>query len=290
MKRTLDNYNVLLVTMDSCRFDSAARAHTPVLDELGPLRRAITPGTFTLPAHMAFFSGYLPNVIEWPLADYYSRQKFQLWRLSRAKEKPRDTYGFLLEGDTILEGFRNAGYGTVGAGGVRWFLTKTLTGQFDEFHFWGPRDYSEWFALRNSDDFALNHVDELAGAVASHDRWFLFVNCLETHAPYNNGADGIDPEVQDVIGRGEPIWAGRTVHDLATCLSDRDFKLLHRAQIRAVEIVDQRLGVLIERLPRPFIVVVCGDHGEAFGEEGRWGHGFPADPVTHVPMVVGFVE
>jgi membrane-anchored protein YejM (alkaline phosphatase superfamily) len=172
---------------------------------------------------------------------------------------------------------------------VRWFLTRTLTQEFDEFLFWGPRDYANWFALREPHDFALNHHEDLVRAVARHPKWFLFVNCLETHAPYNNGLDAPDEEVRRVIDRGAPIWAGRRRRALDVSLSRDEFHVLHRAQQRAVEVIDERIGRLVEALPRPFVVVCCGDHGEAFGEDGRWGHGFPSPAVQQVPMVVGYV-
>jgi arylsulfatase A-like enzyme len=288
--RPMSEYNVLVVTLDSCRFDSVARARTPFLDTLGPLRRALTPGTFTLPAHAAFFSGYLPNVTELPHQDYYSREKKQLWRLSRAKHKPADTYELLLQGDSIIDGFRNAGYHTLGAGGVRWFLTQQLTHQFHEFHFWGPRDYKEWFITRTHDDFALNHADELVARLKPHQRWFAFINALETHAPYNNGADPVDEQVTRIIADAEPIWAGRRAKALDVAIPPQDFHTLHRAQIRAVEVVDQRLHRLVTALPGPTAVVVCGDHGESFGEDGRWGHGFPTEPVMNVPLIIGFTD
>lgn len=289
-RRPWSEYNVLMITMDSCRFDSAGMARTPNLSRLGPLRKAMAPATFTLPAHMSFFHGYLPTVVEWPLEDYYSREAFHLWRVSRAKARPTSTIGLLLQGDTITEGFRNLGYRVVGAGGVRWFLTKTLTSLFDEFHFWGPGDYSNWFATRGHDDFALNHVDTLVESIARFDRYFLFVNALETHAPYNNGVDEVDEEVQRVIARAAPIWAGRRRRTLDVHLSPAEFAAMHRAQIRAVEAIDMRVGRLLSCLPRPIIVVVCGDHGECFGEDGQWGHGFVAAPIFEVPMYVGFVE
>jgi arylsulfatase A-like enzyme len=289
-QRPLSEYNVLLVTLDSCRFDSLARAATPFLDTLGPLRRAWTPGTFTLPAHMAFFAGYLPNVTELPHLDYYSREKKQLWRLSRAKHKPENSYGLMLHGDSLIEGFRQAGYYTLGAGGVRWFLTKQLTHEFDEFLFWGPRDYAVWFINRTADDFALNHQTELLERLSGHPRWFCFINALETHAPYDNGLDPVDSEVTRIISAAEPIWAGRKHRELDVSIPDRDFKTLHKAQIRSVEVVDERLQRLVEALPGPTAVIVCGDHGECFGEDGRWGHGFPADSVLSVPLIVGFTE
>lgn len=281
--------NIVVITVDSCRFDSAALARTPTLDSLGPLRRAVTPGVFTLPAHMAFFSGYFPNVMELPHLDYYSREMRQLWRLSRAKQKSRDSYHLQLEGDTLWEGFHKAGYHLLGAGGVRWFLTKTLTQGFDEFLFRGPHDYSDWFAQRGPEDFALAHPDELVERLPSDRPWFLFVNALETHAPYNNGLTQQSPEIAEIIARGAPIWAGRTRRGLHVELGPGDFKALHLAQVAAVEAVDQRLATLFAMLPKPFIALVCADHGESFGEGGNWGHGFPAEPVNNVPLWVGAV-
>jgi hypothetical protein len=275
--------------VDCCRFDTAGLASTPTLDGLGPLRRAVTSGTFTLPAHMAFFSGYFPNVMDLPHEDYYSREARQLWRLGRAKQKDRDTYHLLLEGDTLWEGFRRAGYYQMGAGGVRWFLTKTLTEGFDDFLFRGPADYSNWFAERGPDDFVLARPDILAERLPAGRPWFLFVNALETHAPYNDGATPFPEEARDVISRGTPIWAGRSGQILHTDLTRADYQLLHRLQVQALKTVDARLAALFDLLPKPFVALVCADHGECFGEGGRWGHGFPAEPVMTVPMWVGAV-
>jgi arylsulfatase A-like enzyme len=281
--------NVVLITLDCCRFDTAGLARTPLMDSIGPLRQAVTPGTFTLPAHMAFFSGYLPQVRELPLTDYYSREAQQLWRLSRAKSKARTSYWMHLEGDTLWEGFRRAGYRLIGAGGVRWFLTKTLTNGFDEFIFRGPDDYSDWFRDRTPDDFVLGSPGRIVDAVdrANGHPWFLFINCLETHAPYDDGTQPLSPAVREIITRAEPIWAGRRQRELEVDVTREEFRLLHQQQVRALETVDARLATLFEALPKPFLVVITGDHGECFGEGGLWGHGFPAEPVLHVPLVVG---
>jgi membrane-anchored protein YejM (alkaline phosphatase superfamily) len=281
--------NIVMVTVDSCRFDSAARARTPTLDALGPLRRAITPGSFTLPSHMAIFSGYMPNVVELPHLDYYSREKRQLWRLDRAKKKDRETYRMLLQGDALWEGLGRAGYKTIGAGGVRWFLTKTLTEPFDEFVFRGPHDYSDWFAQRTDDDFVLTHPEELVAHVPASRPWFLFVNALETHAPYNSEEDELSNEARAVIKKAAPIWAGRIASDLDVHVAPEEYRILHKLQISAMETVDRRLARLFDMLPKPFLVVACADHGESFGEEGKWGHGFPSATVMNVPMWVGAV-
>jgi hypothetical protein len=106
----LANANVVLVTIDSCRADTFERASTPFLRSLGPVLKAETYGTFTLPAHMAFLAGYLPKVVNGPVVDYYSRGGRQLWRLAGSRKKAVDKVGLLLEGSTIVEGYRRRGY------------------------------------------------------------------------------------------------------------------------------------------------------------------------------------
>lgn len=39
------------------------------------------------------------------------------------------------------------------------------------------------------------------------------------------------------------------------------------------------------------MIIIVADHGEYFGEEGRWRHGGPPlEPVTHIPMIVKFPQ
>ena len=47
---------------------------------------------------------------------------------------------------------------------------------------------------------------------------------------------------------------------------------------------------LTNLLPKPILVAVRGDHGEAFGERNRYGHGFPAKEVMEVPLIYGVIE
>lgn len=61
--------SILFVTLDSLRYDVARTARddglTPRLESLlpeGGWERRHTPGSFTFPAHMAFFSGFLPKL------------------------------------------------------------------------------------------------------------------------------------------------------------------------------------------------------------------------------------
>ena len=55
-------------------------------------------------------------------------------------------------------------------------------------------------------------------------------------------------------------------------------------QVEAIEYLDGQLGALFRALPDNTVVVVCGDHGECFGEDGYWGHGVHHAKVYEVPL------
>jgi arylsulfatase A-like enzyme len=57
-------------------------------------------------------------------------------------------------------------------------------------------------------------------------------------------------------------------------------------QVEAVEFLDSRLPRLFDGLPGNTIVVVCGDHGEAMGEDGFWGHAVNHPKVQEVPIAI----
>ncbi|WP_217548949.1 sulfatase-like hydrolase/transferase [Streptomyces sp. GbtcB6] len=287
----LARHDVALVTLDSLRFDVAAEAAAPNLKALGPLRRATSYGSFTLPSHAAIFGGFLPDVTEEPQWDFYSRELRQLWRLSRARRQAVPRASMLLNGDNIVEGFGRAGYRTVGAGGVRWFSSGYFPGLFDTFRYWGPDgDDTDKFAERGFGDFALDHVEELVGEVAATERSFLFVNAAETHAPYTRGTDDpFDTETQRIARSWSGSWNGGAVVPFTTA-ARKDMARLREAQRVALESVDRKLGRLFDALTRPTVVVVCADHGEAFGEKGWWGHNQPMPEVMSVPMWIGVLH
>ena len=60
-------------------------------------------------------------------------------------------------------------------------------------------------------------------------------------------------------------------------------------QVRAAGFLDKMTGELlayIRRRGRPATVVICGDHGECFGEQGLYGHAFYHEKVMEVPLLI----
>ncbi len=287
--RDLSGCNVLFVTLDCCRFDTAVQAEVPTLRRLAPIRIARTHGTYTLPAHMSFFMGYLPSVIDAPLDGLYASETKQLWRLRSGRSRQAGTVAIPIDGDNVIDGYKRMGFRTIGSGGVRWFRHAALTGLFEEFHFYGETDEYSLFAARKPHEFPLHHIDDLVRRVGS-ERYFLFVNCPETHCPYDFGEGYLSQEVQRTIETAQHIWGFKVGEASRRPVDTARLRFLHEAQKWALEAVDVQLGLLIDRLPKPLLVVVCGDHGECFGEDGHWGHGYAHPTVMEVPLVISVID
>jgi len=60
-------------------------------------------------------------------------------------------------------------------------------------------------------------------------------------------------------------------------------------QKAAAGFLDTVTGELIDYLKkrnRPTTLIICGDHGECFGEEGLFGHAFYHEKVMEVPLLI----
>jgi membrane-anchored protein YejM (alkaline phosphatase superfamily) len=262
--------NLVMLTYDSCRYDSMAKASTPVLDQYGVVHRAYSPATYTYPAHQSFFCGLLPGVLE-PVP-YYNRYVKQLIALKDAGdsivEQESGANTFTVAGvENIISGLARAGYYTVGSAGANWFAKKSLQVGFKDFYFTNHAP-------------ALDQIELVLNAIKDKARlksFFAFINFMETHTPYMHYHE---PEYH-MTARKKISWP--------PCYNPQEAEYgqkLHQAQIKAVEYLDTCLPRLLNGLPKNTIVILLGDHGEAFGEDGYWGHGVYHEKVIEVPLSI----
>ncbi|WAU79967.1 STM4013/SEN3800 family hydrolase [Streptomyces sp. Qhu-G9] len=247
--------SIVFVTLDSLRYDVAQRVleagRTPCLAERlpgGVWERRHTQGTFTLPAHMAFFSGFLPKLPQ-PL------QPARLWecRPPAFKTVPPET--FIFDAPNLLQGLAQHGYRTVCVGGVTYFSRETPLGSvlpdlFSEDH-WRPEFCSpELDSTRHQVDQAL----ELAEQYAGRQPLFLFVNISATHVPHGH-----------YLGTSEDTTA---------------------SQAAALAYADAHLGRLLDGIASRgrCLVILCADHGDAYGDDGYHGRGIAHPVVLNVPF------
>lgn len=280
---------IIFITLDCCRYDTTVMANIPFIRSLGPIRKAQSYGTYTLPSHISSFTGYLPNVTSAPLLPLYSRTNKQLWRLESARKKAPKLVEIPLKGNSIFEGYKQQGFYCLGTGGVRWFRNRLLTEHFDDFLYWGCDDYHDVFMPRKPEDFSLLHISEIVEKLSVHEKWFLFINSQETHVPYDTGG-GVSEEILHILKRASPLWGGKIKNEAEKYVTNSEFKMLHQMQVKALEEVDRRAEKLINAIPGKKLIVICGDHGEAFGEEGMYGHGFPHSVIFDVPLLISVYE
>lgn len=287
----IEECNVLFITLDSCRFDSFEIAKPNYLMSLGLLMKAKTMASYTFPAHMSFFVGYLPIVMNRNAPIYYNSELKQLWRLNTARYRSPDSVGILLNGENVFDGYRKMGYKIIGGGGVGWFNSKMLQSLFDEFHFVGPFNHDNIWRERKSDEFILNNYDKLLNSLRTSHKWFLFLNCAETHAPYDTG-NSYTHEIKKLIEYSKSCWGGKINKAVELRISKELLKPLHNLQIDSVKIIDSRIKKFMEMLPnsKPILIVICGDHGEAFGEKYLFGHGMSVVPVLDVPLIINIIN
>jgi len=257
--------NVLLLTYDSCRLDVMQAAQTPVLDSFAVVRSAQSPANFTYAAHLAFFAGILPNCND-EIA-YYNRFSKQLMGLTDMGETNvvKDSLIQLQSDRSLIHAFRAAGYQTVGAGAMNWFRQATLTDAFSKFLFTGTNANSQI-------DFLFSEIDLTCP-------FFGFINFGETHYPYSyeGKTDHCRVDVRARRMTWPPKQQGSTV--------GKDCPAFQH-QVRAAEYLDTRLPRLFSGLPDNTIVILCADHGEAFGEDGFWGHGVNHQVILEVPLAI----
>lgn len=286
------NSCVIFVTLDSCRWDTAIKAHTPFFDRLGGMRAARTHGSYTVPSHYAFFTGHLPSILHFDNeAPYYTEHRGRLWEVGA--DKPSNCTLHSFREPTIIEGYRNLGFRVVGVGGVSQFRPNGVLRQlpWEDFLYYGPSGNEEKMAARPPTWFPLNHCEEIAISLEGADKWFLFVNMPETHYPYDTGA-GLPTGMQESFRRlGQSLNLRQTDHPP----DHAESSFFHAMQVSALEVADSRLENLYFMLnernkPDSIMVIVCGDHGEMFGDiydgQPRWGHLMPAEAVMTVPLLI----
>ncbi|HZT42467.1 MAG TPA: hypothetical protein VFA07_09755 [Chthonomonadaceae bacterium] len=252
-----DSY--LFITLDSCRYDTFEAAQAPNLKAIGKLWKAEAPATFTFPSHMAMFVGFTPGVAS--ECQPYVNPKFgKIFKL-KVEWKPKGIYHILLEGRNIIHGFRKRGYLTLGTGDVSWFNPRTEAAQplIKDFHkFYFPGDY---FFLRQQVKWMQEQIQRTSKPV------FAFMNIGETHAPYYYEGAPWSKEDNPCV----PFGANNRAEEC------------RMRQRKCLEFVDEKIGPLLAQFEN---VVICGDHGDCWGEDGLWEHGISHDKVKEVPLLM----
>lgn len=255
VNQLIGTHDVLLVTLDTLRYDVAvsalSRGTTPCLERWlpnGQWEQRHSPGNFTFAAHAAFFAGFLPT----------PAKPGRHPRLFAARFAGSETTGpetCVFDAPDIVTGLRQRGYHTVCIGGVGFFNKETPLGSvfpslFDESH-WTPE---LGVTNRHSTSNQVALANGILNRTSSEKRLFLFMNVSALHQPNRVYVDGATDDTAET-------------------------------QAAALAYVDSCFPVLFEQLRArgPCLCIICSDHGTAYGEDGYWGHRLSHPVVWTVP-------
>jgi hypothetical protein len=264
----LPEESVLFISLDSCRYDTAAAAQQagtiPNLAALGPLHRAQAPSHFTYGSHACFWMGFTPGVVD-SREPWLNPKAGKLFRMAFAGHGGSDgELSFQLDGANLIEGFRLKGYRTLGSGAVDWFNTATTTGAvladpFESFFFagntWSLEDQLSW-------------IERELHATPAGQPVFVFLNVGETHVPYWHEE------------APWPRWPSPCVPFGGEACSAPESRRRQRA---CLAWVDGRLQSLLQRFAHA-TTLACADHGDCWGEDGLWEHGISHPTTLTVPL------
>lgn len=272
--------NLVLVVLDSLRFDSWVEANPANLALLGPVERRWSYASWTAPSHYNFLMGLLPHSSppEVYASEYYKRDFIRYSeRLGVEGIEFRKMLPSLFL-PTYLK--HSLGFTTQAMMSMPVLNERTVIN----------RDFDSYELMPKHNDMRAM----LAKLSFNADRpGFYILNVGETHYPY--ALPDEDPSSWPRISGVHGVFK-RLDSSEAASTEPREFfdasKLeeLRQRQIRAVEHLDIVFAELFNLLPSNTWVVVTSDHGELFGEERYFGHG----PISHekvfeVPFVEGLV-
>ena len=277
--------NVLLISIDTLRADHLGsygypRPTSPRLDQLARegarFETAVAPTSWTLPSHMSLLTGLDPL-----LTGVYVD----------TRSLPRGT-------DTLALRLAKLGYATGGvvSGGylnAKWGFARGFD-YYDDFSV-GKRHFGA-----DKQEITSPHILQLANRWL--DQWqqrdsrrpfFLFLHFYDVHYDFNPPPPYdtmFDPDYQGTLtgldfDTNPALKPGLPQRDLEHLLALYDGEIRH---------LDDHLGRFFDSLAERgvfdnTIVAVTSDHGEEFGEHGRFGHRETLyDEVLLIPLIVRF--
>jgi arylsulfatase A-like enzyme len=189
---------------------------------------------------------------------------------------------------TLAEVLRAEGYDTI-AVVSHWFVGRRvgLSQGFDVF----DESNSRGHAATTSPDLTHSALAHFAARTGDAPV-FLWVHYFDPHSPYlrhpEYGFADASDSLGDAVGPAALDAAAAEGGPLAAAARDHARNLYDEE----IAFTDRFVGVLADGIralagDRPLVIALTGDHGEAFLERGRFGHGVDVyEELVHVPLLL----
>lgn len=302
--------NVLMVTIDSLRYDRALESEratdpAPTLSSLAGSGHSFAEAYANGPNTPSSF----PTILTGTYPMFYGGYRYLDERRPFLSETLRDrgmtTVGYHSNPHLGPEKNYNQGFDVFNDGAESDDDAMTIKNVVDEYV---PADSWLYSVLRRGWHYLTMTTDTAAYAPATEitDRavdwletdwdgqtpYFMWLHYMDVHYPFTPPDRFLEEVAVDPLStRRTADLNGRMQEDPDSLTSEdrADLLDLYDGEIRYM---DHNLARLLERLEacgarEETAVVVTADHGEAFGEHGRYGHHpYNYDELIHVPLVV----
>jgi hypothetical protein len=271
--------NLVVVVLDSLRYDSWVAAEPETLAQLGTVERRWSYATWTAPSHYNLLMGLLPHTSppEVYASEYY---KQDFLRYAERLGVPDMEFKRLLPSlflPTYLK--HSLGYRTHARVSMPVLNEHTVIN----------RDFDSYRLMPSHNDMAAM-LEDMRAAREQPSFWLL--NVGETHYPYALPDEDPSqwPRISGVHGVFKRLDDERAEPDMTEFFDATRLRELRDRQIEAVRYLDGVFARLFDMLPSDTWVIVTSDHGELFGEQRYFGHGpIMHEKVLEVPFVEGLV-
>ena len=241
--------NFLLITLDSLRYDVAMKADTPAFDTLMEKYQCSSDTWHKTYAHATYTLPAHTSIFSGGKLPCNASGIFPFDRtkglFSFPTSKDRGKFALLKHHECILCYFKDRGYRSIGVGAVPWFSSLLGTSKDLWNRYFDEFYYEEEFSSKKADGLEAQ-IHLLSQLMNEKQPTFCFLNIGATHAPYRNEQASID------------------------------------SQSKALTYVDTHINSIVDMFGS-CDVYICADHGECFGEDGKWGHSFYHPKVMEVP-------
>lgn len=267
--------NIIVISLDTLRADRLglygyARPTSPNLDawssRAAVFERALSPSSWTLPAHVSLFTGQYPTTHDVNLSS------------RRLGKEPS-----VLAEELRLKGYATFGYPNGGYTGWRFGLARG----FDEYFYVPKKEEPEW---RSGLAHAIASLEARVSELNDDKPFFAFVHSYDIHCPYRPP----EPYYSMFVKPDESLVETSRCypHGDSLGMSADQVKQLSDLYDSGIRWTDDVLLKLFRWLDDSGLsdntfVVILSDHGEEFYEHGRLGHRASVyRELVHVPLMI----
>src|SRR5256714_10498290 len=254
--RTVAARNLVVVILDSLRYDSWLAAEPTTLAQLGPVERRWSYATWTAPSHYNLLMGLLPHTSppEVYASEYY---KQDFLRYAERLGVPDMEFKSLLPSIFLPTYLKHSlGYRTHARVSMPVLNKHTAIN----------RDFDSYELMPKHNDMAAMlpemRFDEAAPS-------FYLLNVGETHYPYARPDEDPSqwPHISGVHGVFKHLDDRSEDGDMIEFFDAESLRRLHDRQVEAVRYLDGGFARLVDMLPSQTWVGGTSDHGEPVGGE-----------------------